>query len=404
MSGVSIPSDFALQNLNQVIKTSRIPVRQASDVQQYSFNDKVILTFPAVLSDFRHSYLTFYAQVTANGGTYVRFPYPIQCLFRRMVIYLGAAVVEDINDANVLMGMFEIQKPYSAVNNLANEGTLDATQRATDSATGREYQVRLRLQTLERVIPLHKSNVPLRVELTLDTASYILEYDGSAPATMIMRQVYYHYHEIDAPEQYQTLLSDKINTGGYEIGIHSWSNLLNASVSGTAGTIELPFRYKSLTRVIAGYRLLSAVNDPTVNNKFINQWLQRSINLSYLKVNNKIYPSDKYDMSNPQSYREIQEVMNSIMESRFHALDRAEDTYAGQDLTNRFLLAFDIRRDNSLADSFFSNGIDTSMSGSSILLSNQWASALAGTIQTDSFGEFEVKICFYPGNKVSIDY
>jgi len=402
MSGQVIPENLNLANPGNQIRIIRTPVRQPSDVQSYTVNDKIIFNFPGNMSDFRHSYMTFFAQATANGGTYVRFVYPIQSCFMRARIYVGSQIWEDIDDFNVLCGMFELAKPYAAVNNLANEGTYDNTQRAADTAAGRVYQIRPRLQGLERVIPLNKIGSPLRLELTIDQTVRILEYDGSTPSGITFNQCFWNYHVLEVPDQYDSLLNDKINGGGFEISIHTWANQSNTSIAGNGGTMEIPFKYRNLTRIIAGYRLQSIVDSPTTNYKYMNQFLQRSISLSAAKINNKIYPSDKYDLALAQSYRQVNEVFNSLMESRFHSLMRAEDTFAGQDNTNRFILAFDIRKDNSAGDNLYDNGLDTSGSGSSLTLQLQFASSLAGNITVDAYGEYECCLKILPGGKVQI--
>jgi len=214
MSSTIVPVDITQGSPLDSIKINRVPVRIQSDTASYNLNGNVQFTLPNDFCDLRNSYLTFFAQVTANGGTYVRFSYPIQCMFTRARIFLGSDLLEDIQDHGVLQGMFTLASEHASVTNITLPGSYTDATRATQSAAGRNYTVHMRLESLQRVWPLHKLRLPLRIVLTIGPGTDFLEYDGAAPtAGITFNNAYFNYHSLQVPDEVDEMLKAQIAAG-----------------------------------------------------------------------------------------------------------------------------------------------------------------------------------------------
>lgn len=407
----SIPQDLIVGPQPDSVEIKRVPVRVQSDNASYGAGQNVQITLPPDFCDFRNSYLTFYAQSTANGGTYIRFPYPISCIFNRMRIYLGSQLIEDIQDANVLRGMFVLASEYNGITQVNQEGSTTAATRASDTAGGRTYVVHSRFESLMRVWPLHKIRLPFRIMLTIESnLAAIMEYDGSAPtAGIAFNNCFFNYHSLQVPDAVDAMLDAAISAGQAVIRFHSWENY-NASLSSAASSsLMLPYKKKWQNACMALYRPTADVTDATKADKFNNDFTgSQVLTQAYLKVGTQIYPADKYDFSlngtgTAWGYVITQIPFNSILNDHYHAFDRQQDTYMAQAPVTRVCVPFDLRRDNTPGVQLWQNGINTEDSANSSTLGLTFTSA-PGALTVDVFAKYEVVVKILPGGSVTIDY
>lgn len=397
-----VPPEYTLTKAAKQVNIRRIPVRQASDTQSYGVNGKVTITIPPDFNDLRDSYLTFYAIAPINGGTYVRFSYPIQCIFQRIQIFAGSQLIEDIYDYNVLAGLFKLASSNQSVVGPEMEGSYTDATRATQTNAGRLYTVRLRLESLQRIWPCNKLLIPVRMVLTIDSAANFMEYDGSAPVPAFS-EFYYNYHVIQPDSNIEDLLDASIKSGTAQIKYHSYSNYQTNSATATSQMLMLPYKYEAVNAVLVANRLQSEVGNVAVTGKFTDQYsCSGTLTSAFLKINSYVYPQDGYQLQFNQGYYMLALPLNSIMNDDFSAHTRQGDTFSDASPVNRVIVPFDLRHDSSPSgQNTYGNGVNTSASGNAQTL-NMTFSAASGAISTDVFAKYEVVITLLPGGGISM--
>lgn len=393
---LSLSDDAAL---GMEIKST--PVKQKSDVATYRENDKIIFNIPSDFADFREAYITFTAIIDAAGAgsSYDRFSDPIGSIIRRLRTMVGSKSAEDIENYGVLRGICRLAKPSAIVNNLEEGSTANAT-RATQSIASRQYQLKLEVQSLEKVLPLHKSSMPFRVELTLGSVDSVLESDGTNP-TYLVSNAFIHYRTLTVPDSYDSLLDQKIASGGLVIPYRSWNNFVWSNLSGASAQIEIPSKYTSCNRQFAVMRNLADVADLTVTDKFLN-FNPNDIDQLALKVGQRIFPNDKYDLAYDAFKYELLHAFTDVTNNRYHGRFRYGDILAAGTWQQNTILSFDLRDDASVDEDLYGNGIDTASSGSSMTLQITLGGAPASAQEVQVFTEYEAAMQFMPGGRINI--
>lgn len=403
----TIPPDLTFTKSLKSIPIRRLGSRQNSDTNQYAANSRIQLTMPNSFCDLRGSYLTFFAQATANigvPGTYLRFSYPIQSMFSRLQVLLGTTVIEDTDQFDLLHGVYKQASSYNSVTNVPYEGIYSpAASRAAETIAGRMYTVRLRAESLERVWPLHKLKLPLVIRLYVQDPSVFMEYDGGVP-TVVINSVYLNFNTIEPDNALNALVDASISSGNLKVNFHSWENYNTSVSTATSNVILLPFKKKCVNAIIACYRDAADVNGPTVNGKYTDQFQAKGLQQAYCKVASTIFPQDKYDLAYTSGYQLLANPFNQIMNDDFQAFARQQDTFSLQDIANRTVVPFDLRHDNSpSAHKIYNNGIDTSATANAQSAGFNY-NALTGNLSYSFFCKYEVICTILPDGNVSVDY
>ena len=263
----TIPSDILQQNLDTISGIKRRTVRIQSDVSNYNYGQKVIINFPSQICDLRRSYLSFFAQLTLNGGTYAGFSYPLSTLFSRLRILIGSQVVSDIDGLDALMGIFKLASSNQSVVGNFTDGTYTQGTRRTESTTGRLYEVKFDIDFLERIIPVDRIRGGMRLELTVNQPQNSLEYDGGIPV-LTLNQVYYNYFSLEATSEINQMIDGLISTGQYVIRGWNWNTFTGQTAAIAASQLQLPFKFKCIRGFLAGYRDNADITDPLQVLKF----------------------------------------------------------------------------------------------------------------------------------------
>lgn len=411
MSSKSIPADLLVGPQPDSVEIKRVPVRVQSSNSSYGAGQNVEFVLPPDFCDFRRSYITFFAQATQNGGTYIRFSYPISCIFNRARIYLGSQLIEDIQDQNVLRGMFTLASAKYSVVDVNQEGALNVALRNVDTAGGRTYTVVSRFESLQRVWPLHKIRLPFRLVLTIESnLAAIMEYDGAAPtAGITFNNAFLNYYSLQVPDSVEAMLDASIAAGQAVVRIHSWENYNTSVPSAASSTLMLPYKKKWMNAIMALYRPTADVTSALTINKFIDDYTgSQVLTQAYLKIGTQIYPSDKYDLSlngtgTAWGYTIMQVPFNMIMEADYAAHLRQQETYMADQPVTRVCVPFDLRRDNSPGVQLWQNGVNTEDSANSSTLGLTFTSA-PGALTIDVFAKYEIVIKILPGGSVDIQY
>jgi hypothetical protein len=209
---------------------------------------------------------------------------------------------------------------------------------------------------------------------------------------------------MDVPDSYDQLLDSKIASGNFIIPFRSWANFDWSQLSGGSAQIEIPSRFKSCNRFYAIQRTLADTLDLTVDGKFVT-FNNNDIDLLALKVNQKIYPSDKYELSLDGNKYELLEAFVDATDNRYHGRFRFGDILgAASWSTTSLVMPFDLRDDASVDEDLYGNGIDTASSGSSMVLQITLGGAPAATQQVNTYTEYEVGMKIAASGKVDIQY
>ena len=403
MSVAKVASDYLYQGLDFSQPVKRVGVRTQSDNSIYGPGAKMTLTFPQSWADFRQSYLTIDALVTRTGGTYIRFSYPIQCIFSQCTIKLGGEIVEFIDNFQVLQGLFKEASDLDSVTSVYNEGDYSSAANRATQAAGRTYNVHLRLESLLRVLPLHKINQPLQLILQVAPSTTFIETDG-AVNLMQFSNVFYNYFQIDGTADQAAALQASINAGLCQIQYHTWENYNTSMATATTQTMSVPVRRRNVNAIIVGARLQSIVNNPISDQKFVDNFALSALPIvAYAKVNNQPYPSDFYQMNGlGLGYYQMSIVFNGIMESDFYAHYRQQTTFSNAAPTSRQVYAFDLRQDSSPgANKLWNNGVNTADSSNSAVITVTYGGA-SGAAVYDVFSKYEAVITVSPGMSAKV--
>jgi hypothetical protein len=355
----TIPSDILQQNLGTISGLKRRTVRVQSDVSNYNYGQKVIINFPSQLCDLRRSYLSFFAQLTLNGGTFAGFSYPLSTLFSRLRILVGSQVVTDIDDLAALMGIFKLASSNQSVVGFTGDGTYTQATRRTESTTGRLYEVKFDIDFLERIVPVDRIRGGMRLELTVGQAANCLEYDGGIPV-LTLNQVYYNFYQIEATSEINQMIDGLITSGQYVIRGWNWNTFTGQTAAIASSQLQLPFKFKCIRGILAGYRDNADVSDATAVTKFTDNWDQDGIQSINLKINTEVFPVEGYPMNYPVNqlpYLLTQRDFASFMNRWYNSHYRQLDTFGAASPAVRFMTAFDTRMDST--SEAWGNGINT---------------------------------------------
>jgi len=399
---VKVPPALSLANDSALgIDIKSTPVRQKSTVESYLPGEKIIINLPSDFVDFRDFYLTMFAQITTPGAgsTYDRFSMPFGSIVEKIECFFGSTKVVSIENYGLLRAIWRAAKPSAVTNNL-DEGSSTPATRAAQSVAGRQYIFRPEIQLLEEVLPLHKSSMPFRIELTLGDVNSVLESDGTNPVFTVS-QVYAHYRTMVVPDSYDALLDAKIASGSFLIPFRSWSEYNDTTLSGNSVTIQIgSARFKSVNRLLAVMRGLADSQDLTVDGK-MNTFNANGLSTLSLKVGQRIFPPDFYDLNIDTNFYELMQVFVNTTNNRYHGRDRFGDILgAATWSTGSTVMPFDLRDDQGVDEDLYGNGIDTSSGNNILLLRINLGGAPAATQKTSTYTEYEAVLKWCSGGKV----
>lgn len=398
----SVPSDILQQNLDATIGgIKRRTARIQSDVSSYNYGQRVIINFPSQLIDLRRSYLTFFAQLTLNGGTFAGFSYPLSTLFSRLRVLMGSQVVVDIDNFDALSGLFKIVSSNQSVTGVNIDGTYTQATRRTESTTGRLYSVKLDVEFLERIVPVDRIRGGMRLELTVNQAASCLEYDGGIPV-LTLNQVFYNFYTLDVSSEINQMIDSLIASGQYVIRGWAWNAFTGQTAAIASTSQQLPFKFRCIRGVLVGFRDNADVSDATVVTKFTDNWDQDGIQFSNLKIGaSDVYPVEGYNMQFTQGYLLAQRDAMSFMNRWSNAHLRQLDTFSAASPALRFLQAFDTRQDST--SEAWGNGINTA-DGSTNQILNVTFAASPGALWWNVYACYQVDVLVAPSGSVTVSF
>ena len=397
----TIPSDILQQNLGTISGLKRRTVRVQSDVSNYNYGQKVIINFPSQLCDLRRSYLSFFAQLTLNGGTYAGFSYPLSTLFSRLRILIGSQVVTDIDALDALMGIFKVASSNQSVLGVNLDGQITQATRRTESTTGRLYEVKFDLDFLERIVPVDRIRGGMRLELTVNQAVNCLEYDSATAPTLTLNQVYYNFYAIEATSEINQMIDGLITSGQYVIRGWNWNAFTGQTAAIASSQLQLPFKFKCIRGILAGYRDNADITDPTGLLRFTDNWQEDGIQSINLKIGTEVFPVEGYNMQFTQGYLLPMRDFASFMNRWFNSHYRQIETYGSASPAVRFATAFDTRMDST--SEAWGNGINTA-DGNTNQIVNVVFSASPGALFWTIWCCYETSVLIGNGGNVVVTY
>lgn len=398
----AIPRDILQQTVDQapIGGVTRKIARLQADQGSYNYGQKIIFNFPSELIDLRRSYMTFFAQLTLNAGSYCSFAYPLNTLFSRIRVTIGSQVVFDCDGQDVLSGIFKLASSSASVANYTGDGTYTQATRRTESTTGRLYEIKFNHEFLERVIPVDRIQGGYRLELFVNQAVNCLEYDGGIP-TLTLNNVAYQYYVLEVSSEVSQTIDAMIASGQYVIKGWAWSTFTGQTQAGTTATLQLPFKFKCIRGMLACYRDQADVTDPLQLQRFVDQFQEDGITLANLKIGSNVVPLDSYQMQFALGYLLPQRDWVSFLNHWYQIHDRQMDFYGAGNAANHFQLAFDTRKD-STSDAW-DNGIDTSSNSVNQVINAQFT-ASPGALAWNVYCCYQVTLQLSARGNVVVDF
>lgn len=409
--------------------------RVKADAQVYGPTDTAYISLPVQpIVDLRDAVLTFQAQTTGGGGT-CRFERNIQSIIRQIRVYIGSEAIEDIQNYDVLSGMFYLsqgtdvnQANLSAVAtgpglNPALGGIFDPTQRQTQSSALTRYGVRLHLDSLRQVLPLAKLGQEMRIEIIFNQIGRCLEQSNVVVGDedFTVRDMYFHYRGGTMSKRLSDEFDAQIATNKYVFPLRSWRHFVSSELgTGTSATISIPSRFKTINRVLACARDSTTVNDLTVFNKTTAFVSNRNLNRYSLIVNGEQFPRDQHvglagDPSGTIPQLEWAWCLNKdfkIAQKDFYFLGGSVDAASQLGFTtspavNSFMMAWDMRKINDdYRDTSFpaiwANGISTADVSSQMQLEVDYSAGNANPVEYHLFTQYELAVRVRPGGMIDI--
>lgn len=396
----AVPSDILQQGIETISGIKRRTVRIQSDVSTYNYGQKVIFNFPSVIADLRRSYMSFFAQLTLNGGTFAGFSYPLSTLFSRLRILIGSQVVADVDALDALMGIFKLASSNQSVLGVNLDGQYVQATRRTESTTGRLYEVKFDMDFLERIIPVDRIRGGMRLELTVNQPQNCLEYDGGIPV-LTLNQLYYNFFSIEASSEINQLIDGLISTGQYVIRGWNWNSFTGQTAAIASSQLQLPFKFKCIRGMLAGFRDNADVTDATLVTKFTDNWDQDGIQSIGLKIGVEQFPVENYNMQFTQGYllpmRDFASFMNRWFNSHFRQLE----SFGSASPAVRYATAFDTRMD-STSDAW-GNGINTA-DGNTNQIVNVTFAASPGALYWNIYCCYQTDVLIGPNGNVVVSF
>jgi hypothetical protein len=412
MSVVQVPKKLNLGEMRDAAPARQVKTFVEPFQTSFSANQKIIINFPSISSNFKGSYLSFTAQAvdsTVVGAVGVAFQFPIATVFERVRVVLGSEVLEEIASYDLLHGSMSNLwsgdlAANQAVDGLQLEGPVLQATRHTKSLLADQYRVKLYCDSLRKYYPLHLINSQLRLEITLNSNSRALFDDAAAPnSTYTVSNVRYHYKQQLNDPQIDGEMRSRIAAGQYQIRYRPFVNYQSTALgTSTAAQIDIPARLAVVNRVLAINRLVSTVSAVGTDNKCTkySTGINNLTRLS-LKVNNEIIPPEEHvEFANDAAknlwtlYQDYIDCFNDISDVKIRGYNAiCSDDWKS---ASRQVMAFDLRADPS-DPNLFNNGAVLNQAGAQLVLRQTLSAAYGSAALTDFFLQYEAILSFNAG-------
>jgi hypothetical protein len=258
-------------------------------------NNEIIFQLPNdTFYDARRGYLTFDANVSATGGTYVRLSEGIWSIFYRMRTLVGFEL-ENIQEYNRLTSMLwestnDARQSSAVGRGLMGIGT--PTERNILASGTAHYACPVFSGLFDQeVLPLSLFENICELRMTLGDASTFVETDGTAPIVTISN-VQFHLERIVSSSAFIAERKSAILQNGLDLGFATYNYYSQTIPIGTSSLQSLTINHKtaSVRKLISLITAQNSVNDTTVNDKFLT-WPKITYQHQF-RMNNRLIPEE----------------------------------------------------------------------------------------------------------------
>jgi hypothetical protein len=313
--------------------------------------------------------------VNAGGGATCSFPYPFSAMFKKIVVKMGGATIQEIDNYGYLAGLMRGQQSSVRVNLIDDDGSSVGATRATNSVTNQTYTFSLDIDLLHRVIPTNYlgNGAGLEVWFYPDILTNFAEWSVGAPISFTLSNMKFYLHEIQGTPEVKAVIDSQIQAG-LNISVDAWTTFQMTLTSSTNQQAQLPFKGKCLKAIIG---MLTPTADltsgivVTPGSRYINDFPYTNIQTFSLKVGSKVYPSQPWDFSTAQSYKILKKITNGVLDKWSHVYQRNGDAFVDQYTPNQnqqtaFIQTADLRLDTT-QENLLGNGLDNSIESMPLL-------------------------------------
>lgn len=406
-----IPNTLKFTSTKQGVACRRVPIIIRAEQPQYaSNNNKLIrIIFPnKYLIDTRKGYVTFDLSIAVTGGTYKRLNRGVFSVLNRLKVLAGASEIEDLRDYNrIYSALWEMKNSpdvSSGIGQLAGFGT--QAERNASGAILESYYCPLMSGVLNtELLPTENIAGGLVLELTLEDATACVETDGTNPIITISK-VEFHMERLELDMDYRNFIKNSVATNGMKIGFTTWDRIINALTTGSRSDLNFNIKNSSVYCVLNFLINSAQINDPTVNDRFLN-WTPspggtQSIIQNSLQINGTTFPDEPVDLLATHRIQPYQTYCRWIMRWSLNNIQPLAPPITWQSfINNRFVFINDLEaypEEMDLLNSFSTLGNNASFTTKLVF---------DGTIpsgwQLDSWVEYFTQVTIFPNGITSIN-
>ena len=371
------------------------------------------------MNSFLRFKLTFSDTANTAGGISVNLGGSCDCLFRRLDVYHGSSVLEQVDQYNNLSAMLmncqvsPVDRAYQWSVLKGTSGTVGtktgtATAVAQAGSTSTYYTTTLLsgvVGSLSRCyIPLFALNGYISFRFTFDSplaAFYCTNAQLTSTWTgAVVSDIEFHASIIHCKDQ----VMQAITMPMYSIPTESY-NCFEVNWTATTQVEQLlPFKYVSLKTLFLTMRLPTVL---TTNNNYLNSYGSEDIYQYSFRCGSKIIPPNRVKcpltQNNIEAFEELKKSFhaggNTLASLGIHNVTSYNITHANTDTTGTFVIGQDLEKFSGKSGQIIS-GLDTT--SSDLFFSGTWGAnpAYDATILADFYAHYDQVLVIVDGQMV----
>lgn len=251
-----------------------------------------------VMYDFSRCSLRFNASATRVGGTYVRFSSPISTVIDKVIVKIGGVVVEELLDYGLLDSIISNQSASNSFQSTVGYvlmGFADQATRNLWATQGRQYQINLRLASLQQVMFTNLLAERVMIEIYLKSPEECLECDGVGSYLVTNAQIGLDQFIFSEKIDYKSVVMEELmKSGSFQVNFNTYNHDTQTVTGAGSQSLTISAKYKSTKYFMMIMRDTNTVSSQATNNKFSTYNNNGLINYQF-RVNGSNYPVNYID-------------------------------------------------------------------------------------------------------------
>lgn len=144
------------------------------------------------------------------------------------------------------------------------------------------------------LLPLDNIKSGVVIEIYLEDSTACVESDSTTTPVITVSNVIFHIERLEVADDYRQFIKNYVATWGLQLGFHTWERYVNALTTGSTQNILINHRSSSMNGMLNFLIDSSALNNMTVNDKFLN-WISNptsQLNTTSLQINGTTFPDE----------------------------------------------------------------------------------------------------------------